>query len=258
MGGSIYFWGGVVYAIVLSQKLPIADIIVAWFCLELMVNQAKYWLNDYRDVATDRLHPRKKERVSAAEYFPVRWLPIFSTARMLIGAGLLFGYQPRALIFALLLPTIQLLYDSVKRIPLINAGVAACGSMVRFAAGYAAVAGGWPLLFPCLLVYLQRLAIYVAAYTAEGRYLLKCRTTAGKEYTVFYARHPCLEKVVTILFLGVLTLALGRFIPGGIAVAGVIVLLSGVLYYRLNGPGDRIYWRDWRAVWRSLRSGENG
>ncbi|MGO0122085.1 hypothetical protein [Desulfothermobacter acidiphilus] len=235
-----------------------ADIAVVWFGLEFMVNQAKYWLNDYRDAATDRLHPRKRERVSAAAYFPVRWLPFLFALRLFTGILFLSLYQPRALIFALLLPLIQLLYDSIKRIPVINAGVAACGSVVRFAAGYVAVAGIWPLPFPCLLVYLQRLVIYVAAYTAEGRYLLKLGTTAGKEYTVFYARHPYLEKAVTILFLGGLALALGRFIPGGVAVAGVIVLLSGVLYYRLNGPGDRIYWRDWRAVWRSLRGGENG
>ncbi len=47
-------------------------------------------------------------------------------------------------------------------------------------------------------------AIYIAAYGAEGRYLLRHGTTPGKEYTLFYARHPYLEKMAMVFFLGLL------------------------------------------------------
>jgi len=166
----------------------------------------------------------------------------------------LFWCWPQALPFALLLVVIQLSYDSLKRIPLLNAGVAACGSVVRFAAGYTAVAGAWPLLFPCLLVYCQRLAVYVAAYSAEGRYLLRHGVTPGKEYTLFYARHPYLEKVAIALFLGLLVFAFKQSVPGGVIITGIVTALLGVLYYRINGPGDRVYWKGWKSLWAILAS----
>lgn len=247
-GGAIYFWGGVAYGVALDYHFSIADIAVAWLGIEFLVNQAKYWLNDYKDVGCDRLHPRKSERVSAAGYFSVKWLLVLAALRMIAGIALLLWYRSQVLPFALLLPVIQLLYDSVKRIPLLNAGVAASGSLVRFAAGYIAVTGVWPLFFPCLLVYCQRLAVYVAAYSAEGRYLLRYGKTPGKEYTFFYAHHPYLEKLALALFLGLLVFALERHVPGGIVVAGIVIALLGVLYYRINGPGDRIYWEGWKVL----------
>ncbi|MEW6448438.1 MAG: UbiA family prenyltransferase [Bacillota bacterium] len=250
IGGSVYFWGGVAYAVVLNRCFSIADIAVAWFCIEYLINQAKYWLNDYKDVASDRLHPRKRERASAGGYLPVKWLPVLCALRMVAGTAFLLWCRPQALPFALLLPVIQLLYDSVKRIPLLNAGMAACGSLVRFAAGYAAVGGVWPLFFPCLLVYCQRIAIYVAAYSAEGRYLLRHGTTPGKEYTLFYARYPYLERMALASFLGLLVFAIEQSVPGGIIVTGIILALCGALYYRINGPGDKIYWEGWRLLWR--------
>ncbi|MGQ9513321.1 UbiA family prenyltransferase, partial [Thermodesulfitimonas sp.] len=254
-GGAIYFWGGVAYGVALNRHFSIADIAVVWLGIEFLINQAKYWLNDYKDVASDRLHPRKKERASAGGYLPVKWLPVLCALRMVAGTAFLLWCRPQVLPFALLLPAIQLLYDSVKRIPLLNAGVAATGSLVRFAAGYAAVTGAWPLFFPCLLVYCQRLAVYVAAYSAEGRYLLRYGKTPGKEYTFFYARHPCLERLALALFLGLLVFALARHVPGGIVVTGIVIALLGVLYYRINGPGDRIYWDDWKVLWAVLSYG---
>ncbi len=103
-------------------------------------------------------------------------------------------------------------------------------------------------MHPCLLVYCQRLAIYVASYSAEGRYLLRYGKTTGKEYTLFYAQHPYLEKLAVALFLGLLVFALGRSIPGGIIFTGIGVAFWGVLYYRLNGPGDKVYWQGWKLL----------
>ena len=254
-GGAIYFWGGVAYGVALDRHFSIADIAVAWLGIEFLINQAKYWLNDYKDVASDRLHLRKSERASAAGYFPVKWLPLLAAVRLIAGVVFLLWCWPQVLPLALLLPVIQLLYDSVKRAPLLNAGVAATGSLVRFAAGYAAVTGVWPLFFPCLLVYCQRLAVYVAAYSAEGRYLLRYGKTPGKEYTFFYARRPYLEKLALALFLGLLVFALERHVPGGIVVTGIVIALLGVLYYRINGPGDRIYWEGWKVLWTILSCG---
>lgn len=248
-GGGIYFWGGVAYGVALSHHFSVSDIAVAWLGTEFLVNQAKYWLNDYKDAASDQFHSRKSERASAGGYFPVKWLPVLVALRTITGIIFLLWCRPQVLPFALLLPAIQLLYDAVKRLPLLNAGVAASGSVVRFASGFAAMTGVWPLFFPCLLVYCQRLAIYVAAYSAEGRYLLRYGKTPGKEYTFFYARHPYLEKLTMALFLGLLVFALRRSIPGGIIITGIVLAFLGVLYYRINGPGDRVYWQGWKLLW---------
>ncbi len=247
-GGAIYFWGGIVYGVALSHHFSVVDIAVTWLGTEFLVNQAKYWLNDYKDAASDRLHPRKSERAAAGGDLPVKWLPTLAALRIITGIIFLLWYQPKMLPMALLLPAIQLWYDTVKRLPLVNAGVAASGSVVRFAAGLCAITGVWPLFLPCLLVYCQRLAIYVASYSAEGRYLLRYGKTPGKEYTLFYAQHPYLEKLAVALFLGLLVFAVGRSISGGIIITGIVVVFLGVLYYRINGPGDRVYWQGWKLL----------
>lgn len=250
-GGSVYFWGGVGCAATIQHCAPVLDVAAGWFGIEFLINQAKYWLNDYKDALSDRFHPRKKERVPANGYFPREWLPFLFALRVLAGLAFLFWFWPQAVPFALLLPAIQFLYDRVKRVPLLNGGVAAWGSVVRFACGYAAMAGVGPPAFSCLLVYSQRLAIYIAAYGAEGRYLLRHGTTPGKEYTLFYARHPYLEKMAMVFFLGLLAFALEQSVPGGVIVAGVVLAFCGALYYRINGPGDRIYREGWRLFWRA-------
>ena len=249
LGGSLYFWGGVFYALAITRHFSFYELALAWFCGEFLINQAKYWLNDYKDLASDRLHPRKKERASASGSIPKNWLPTLFVGRTAAGLALLCWFLPAVLPFALLLPLIQVLYESVKRIPLLNAGVAASGSLVRFAAGFCAGAGGWPALLPCLLVYAQRMAIYLAAYAAEGRYLLRRRAVPGKEYTLFYARRPYLEKLGLACFLGLLGYALAQSAPAWIAPAGVAIAAGGILYYRINGPGDKFYFRYWKFLW---------
>jgi len=249
LGGSIYFWAGVVYALVAGHHLPFRDLALTWFCVEFLINQAKYWLNDYKDIASDRLHPRKKERASASGSIPEMWLPVMFAGRSATGLALLFWFLPGVLPFAMLLPLVQVLYESVKRTPLLNAGVAASGSLVRFAAGFFAGAGVWPALLPCLMVYTQRVAIYTAAYGAEGRYLLCRRAVPGKEYTMFYARRPYLEKISLACFLCLLGYAFAQSVPAWTVLAGVAIAAGGILYYRINGPGDKFYRQYWKFHW---------
>jgi len=254
VGGSIYFWGGVIYAVAINQHISITNVATAWFCIEFLINQAKYWFNDYKDIKSDQLHPRKKDRAPASGCLPAKWLPFIFAGRTAVGLVLLFWLWPQALPFALLLPAIQLLYDSVKRTPILNAGVAACGSVVRFAAGFAALAGIWPTIFSCMIVYFQRLAIYMASYSAEGRYLLSRRMIPGKKYTLFYARHPYLEKLSMVCFLGLIIYALGLSIPCSVVVTGIAIALCGAFYYRINGPGDKFYLQGWKFLWCILVS----
>jgi len=249
LGGSLYFWGGVFYALTITRHFSFNDLALAWFCGEFLINQAKYWLNDYQDIASDRLHPRKKERASASGGIPEKWLPALFAGRTAAGLALLCWFLPGVLPFALLLPLVQIFYESVKRIPLLNAGVAASGSLVRFAAGFCAGAGVWPALLPCLMVYTQRIAIYTAAYAAEGRYLLRHRAVPGKEYTLFYARRPNLEKISLACFLGLLGYAFAQSVPVWTVLAGVAIAAGGILYYRINGPGDKFYARYWKFLW---------
>ena len=250
LGGSLYFWGGVFYALAITHHFSFYDLALAWFCGEFLINQAKYWLNDYKDLTSDRLHPRKKERASASGIIPARWLPVLFAGRTAAGLTLLCWFLPRVLPFALLLPLVQLFYESVKRTPLLNACVAASGALVRFAAGFCAGAGVWPALLPCLMVYTQRIAIYTAAYAAEGRYLLRrLAVVPGKEYTLFYAQRPYLEKISLACFLGLLGYALAQSVPVWTALAGVAIAAGGILYYRINGPGDKFYARYWKFLW---------
>lgn len=249
LGGSLYFWGGVFYALAITHHFSFSDLALAWFGGEFLINQAKYWLNDYQDIASDRLHPRKKERASASGSILQKWLLILFAGRTAAGLALLYWFLPGMLFFALLLPLVQIFYESVKRIPLLNAGVAASGALVRFAAGFCAGTGGWPALLPCLLVYAQRVAIYLAAYAAEGRYLLRRRAVPGKEYTLFYARRPYLEKIGLGCFLGLLGYALAQSVPVWTALAGAAIAAGGILYYRINGPGDKFYFRYWKFLW---------
>lgn len=214
LGGSIYYWGGFFYALSITPHFSFSDLALAWFCTEFLINQAKYWLNDYRDITSDRLHPRKKERVSASGNIPKKWLLTLFAGRTAAGLTLLFWFLPGVLPFAILLPLVQILYESIKRIPLLNAGVAAFGALVRFAAGFCTGLRGWPALLPCLLVYTQRLVIYLAAYSAEGRYLLQRRAVPGKEYTLFYTRHPYLEKLGLACFFGAARLRPHTLLPG--------------------------------------------
>jgi len=249
LGGSIYFWGGVFYALAITRHFSFYDLALAWFCGEFLINQAKYWLNDYKDLVSDRFHPRKKERASAGGIISARWLPVLFACRTAAGLVLLFLFLPKVLPFALLLPLVQFLYENVKRIPLLNAGIAASGALVRFAIGFCAGAGGWPALLPCLLVYAQRMAIYFVAYAAEGRYLMQRRPVPGKEYTLFYARRPYLEKLSLVCFLGLLGYAIAQSAPVWVALAGVAIAAGGILYYRVNGPGDKFYFYYWKFLW---------
>jgi len=122
----------------------------------------------------------------------------------------------------------------------------------RFAEGLGG-AGAWPALLPGALVYAQRVALYVAAYTVEGQYLLQQGLPPGKEYAAFYARHPLLQRLSLLPFVALSVWALSRHIPAGFLAAGAGLALAGLLFYRLNGPGDKLYRRiaDYpRELWR--------
>jgi hypothetical protein len=97
------------------------------------------------------------------------------------------------------------------------------------------------------------MAIYLAAYAAEGRYLMQRRPVPGKEYALFYARRPYLEKLSLACFLGLLGYALAQSAPAWITLAGVTIAAGGIFYYRINGPCDKFYRRYWKFLWLTFR-----
>ncbi len=240
--GSLYFWGGVAFALMHGHRAGPSSLLLAFIIVEFLTNQSKYFLNDVRDAGSDREHPRKDNRAVAAGAISRRTACLVGAARVLVASGLSAAFAPILLPTVALVLATQFAYDRLaKPIPLFNAAVLSLSCVWRFGAGYAALAGTWPAVGVCALIYLQRISIYINSYSAEGRYLARFGRIAAKPPTLFYARHPLIAKLSFLPFLASgVAYILRAGIPSFPAI-GAIILLVGITYYRVNGPGDRPY-----------------
>jgi decaprenyl-phosphate phosphoribosyltransferase len=140
------------------------------FCL---VSAAVYLVNDVRDVAEDRLHPRKRFRpIAAGELKPTTaWV----LAALTGVAGLALGFAvtiPLGITLVVYL-AVQLLYTAfLKHLPVVDLAVVASGFLLRAIAG--GVATGIPLSQWFLLV-----AAFGSFFMVAGKRYSEMRAVGG-------------------------------------------------------------------------------
>ena len=118
------------------------------FCL---VSAAVYLVNDVRDVAEDRLHPRKRFRPIAAGELKPQTALLLAALSGLAGLALGFAVTVPLGITLLVYLAVQLLYSAfLKHMPVVDLAVVASGFLLRAIAG--GVATGIPLSQWFLLV----------------------------------------------------------------------------------------------------------
>ena len=133
------------------------------FCL---VSATVYLINDVRDVAEDRLHPRKRFRPIAAGELSPRVALILAAVTGVAGLTLGFLVAPALGITLVVYLGIQVLYSAfLKHLPVVDLAVVASGFLLR------AIAGGVATDIP-----LSQWFLLVAAF---GSFFM----VAGKRYS---------------------------------------------------------------------------
>jgi 4-hydroxybenzoate polyprenyltransferase len=127
------------------------------FCL---VNSAVYTLNDWFDAATDRLHPKKRQRPLAAGTVPVAAAALqFVVLALLGGALVVASGKPGAGIIAAFYFALNLLYTVwAKHVALLDVFLLASGFVLRVLLGCALVAAEPS---PWLLLCTSSLALFL-------------------------------------------------------------------------------------------------
>jgi decaprenyl-phosphate phosphoribosyltransferase len=119
----------------LFQPTVIGEVALAFvaFCL---VSATVYLINDVRDVAEDRLHPRKRFRPIAAGELSPRVALILSAVTGVAGLTLGFLVAPALGITLVVYLGIQVLYSAfLKHLPVVDLAVVASGFLLRAIAG---------------------------------------------------------------------------------------------------------------------------
>ncbi|HSU35639.1 MAG TPA: decaprenyl-phosphate phosphoribosyltransferase [Propionibacteriaceae bacterium] len=119
----------------LFQPTVIGKVALAFvaFCL---VSATVYLINDVRDVAEDRLHPRKRFRPIAAGELSPRVALILSAVTGVAGLTLGFFVAPALGITLVVYLGIQVLYSAfLKHLPVVDLAVVASGFLLRAIAG---------------------------------------------------------------------------------------------------------------------------
>jgi decaprenyl-phosphate phosphoribosyltransferase len=119
----------------LFQPTVISKVALAFvaFCL---LSATVYLINDVRDVAEDRLHPRKRFRPIAAGELNPRVALILSAVTGVAGLTLGFLVAPALGITLVVYLGIQVLYSAfLKHLPVVDLAVVASGFLLRAIAG---------------------------------------------------------------------------------------------------------------------------
>ena len=167
------------------------------FCL---VSSAVYILNDYRDMATDKLHPTKKNRPLASGKIS----PAFALSCMVIllvtGLAWAFAIKLSFLFMLLLYLLINISYSyGLKDIALVDVFLISCGFLIRTVSGglLASVAvSQWLIimvfLLSLMLAFAKRRDDLVRA-GATGKVLRK----SSRHYSIEYL-HICLSLIAGV------------------------------------------------------------
>jgi decaprenyl-phosphate phosphoribosyltransferase len=143
------------------------------FCL---ISAGIYALNDSRDVAEDRLHPRKRFRPIAAGELAVRDAVILGSVWLLAGLGVCFAVRPLLGVIGLGYVVLTLSYTLVWRhVLVIDVLVVAAGFVLRALAGGAAAPVALSHWF---VLVISAAALFVAAGKRHAE-LMRIRTRSS-------------------------------------------------------------------------------
>jgi decaprenyl-phosphate phosphoribosyltransferase len=158
-------------------EIPVLTGVALAFVAFCLVSASVYLVNDVRDLAEDRLHPRKRFRpIAAGELRPAAALVLAALTGV---AGLALGFViavPLGITLVVYL-AIQLLYSTfLKHLPVVDLAVVASGFLLRAIAG--GVATGIPLSQWFLLV-----AAFGSFFMVAGKRYSEMRAIGGEAGT---------------------------------------------------------------------------
>ena len=123
---------------------PVLSATIGAFVAFCLVSSATYLVNDARDVAIDRLHPRKRMRPIAAGQLPVPAAVILAIVIGVVGLALGFLIAPGLGVVLVIYIAMTVAYSlGLKHEPVVEMVILACGFLLRAVAG--GVASGLPI-----------------------------------------------------------------------------------------------------------------
>jgi len=123
---------------VLNQWEPLWKSLVVFIAFCLVASGTYYW-NDIKDVAQDRLHPKKKFRPIASGQIPLGVARVVGTGLLAGGLVLAFFVRPQAGAVLALYAVLTLGYSTrLKHVPLLDLAIVSSGFVLRAMAGAAA------------------------------------------------------------------------------------------------------------------------
>jgi decaprenyl-phosphate phosphoribosyltransferase len=123
---------------VLNQWEPLWKSLVVFIAFCLVASGTYYW-NDIKDVAQDRLHPKKKFRPIASGQIPLGVARVVGTGLLAGGPVLAFFVRPQAGAVLALYAVLTLGYSTrLKHVPLLDLTIVSSGFVLRAMAGAAA------------------------------------------------------------------------------------------------------------------------
>lgn len=122
---------------VLNEWEPLSKSLVVFVAFCMAASGTYYW-NDIKDVAQDRLHPKKKFRPIASGAVSLPLARVIGTVLLLGGPALAATVRPQAGGIVGLYAVITILYSTrLKHIPLLDLAIVAAGFVLRAMAGAA-------------------------------------------------------------------------------------------------------------------------
>ncbi len=122
---------------VLNEWHALSQTLVVFVAFCLAASGTYYW-NDIKDVAQDRLHPKKKNRPIASGAIPLPVARVVGTLLLLGGPAVAFAVRPQAGGIVALYAFMTLCYSTrLKHVPLLDLAIVSAGFVLRAMAGAA-------------------------------------------------------------------------------------------------------------------------
>lgn len=123
---------------VLNEWHSLSQTLIVFVAFCLTASGTYYW-NDIKDVAQDRLHPKKKYRPIASGDIPLNIARVVGTILLLAGPVVAFVVRPEAGAIVAFYAVLTIAYSTrLKHVPLLDLAIVASGFVLRAMAGAAA------------------------------------------------------------------------------------------------------------------------